>query len=396
MTRGQRRSLRILVSAGLLLFAGLLASCATAPIPKDSSNPGVSFADGDAFGPKPEIVGPDELHRLDERQRQDFLAYLHDPANATTGIHYRVYHYLKDVTSGFNYQGATLTAAETLAGRTGNCLSLAILTTALAKVAGVDTDYQLLDDVPVFEFDETIVKKGVHVRSILYDPEWEPGPLTVSSRPGVRIDYFPSRRERFIGNLDEDGYVAMYYRNIAAEAIGSGDYSKAYWYTRESLQYAEDHEDALNMLAVIHSRVGNPEKAEEIYLYAIERAENKLSLLKNYHGLLARTGRDAEAQEIEQRLDRMKDPSPYHWFRLARAAYEDNEYFDAIDYFNRAVDRAPYLHEAHVGLARAYYQVGRLRNAEAALQTALDKAFRRDTRNLYQAKLEALRREADP
>jgi Tfp pilus assembly protein PilF len=383
-------SFRIFLLAWALL--GVQACTSTLSI-DDLDIRGFVFS-GEGFGERPDIPGREAVHRLDEEQRRHFLRYLHSAGNAATPVHRRVYYYLEAVTSGFNYRGETFTASEALAANSGNCLSLAILTTALAELAGIEIGYELVDAPPVFEFNGSTVTKGIHVRSILYDPERVPAEESwMLSTVGIKIDYFPSTREKFIRNLSEDGYLAMYYRNIAAEAIIAGDYAKAYWYSRESLQYTPDHSEALNMLAVVNGRVGNNDEAEKIFLYGIAHSEEKLSLLKNYRVLLSRVGRDAEAEKVQEQLNRMDDPSPFHWLQLARSAYADSEYSHAIDYFKRALELAPYLHEGHLGLAQAYYGAGRLRSAEASLEKALEEAYSASTRSLYEAKLEALNRE---
>jgi tetratricopeptide (TPR) repeat protein len=361
------------------------------PPPQEVQIHPLVYADAGQFGSRPDIPGSEDVHRLTPQQRKDLLSYLDAPANAATPLHRRVFGYLEDMTRDFHYQGETFTAADALASSRGNCLSLAILTTAVANLAGVDVGYQLADDAPVFEFNGSIVKKGVHVRTTLYEPkrQAEEGAF-VLFRSSITIDYFPTSGGRFISNLSSDGYLAMYYRNIAAEAIEKEDYGTAYWYALESLQFAPEHSAGLNILAVIYGRVGDVRKAEAVYLHGLERADEKLSLLKNYRSLLLRAGRAEEARRIEQQLARMDDPSPFHWFHLARSAYGDEEYALAINYYRRALELAPYLHEGHLGLAQAYYEAGRLEKAEAALKEALDNAYRKSTRSLYQAKLEAL------
>lgn len=372
-----------------------VAACASTPPP--SPEPKIHelvYADPGQFGSRPDIPTPEEIHRLSPQQRADLLEYLESPVHRTTPLHRRVYGYLERMTRDFHYQGETFMAADALAFGRGNCLSLAILTTALAKVAGVEIGYQLAVDEPVFEFNGQIVKKGVHLRSALFepDPKLDEGEF-VLFRSSITIDYFPTGGGRFIRNLSEAGYLAMYYRNIAADAITDEDYRTAYWYALESLEFAPDHAAGLNMLAVIHGRVGDEKKAEAIYLHGLEKADEKLSLMKNYRGLLLRAGRLEEARRIERQLARMDDPSPFHWFQLARSAYHDGEYALAIDYYRRALELAPYLHKGHLGLARAYYEAGRLESARAALQKALDNAYRTSTRSLYEAKLNQLSKE---
>ncbi|HET6628372.1 MAG TPA: tetratricopeptide repeat protein [Woeseiaceae bacterium] len=380
-----------LLLTGAMLW---LAGCAAVPpvAPPAHIHP-IVFADPGQFGTRPEIPTPDEIHALTEAQREAFRDYLDAHENSKVPLHRRVYEYLEQVTQDFNYQGDTFMAADALALGRGNCLSLAILTTALAQLAGVDIGYQLVDDIPVYQLTGQLVKRGVHVRSILYASRAKQDGVVLFSRPGIVVDYFPIGGSRFVGNLGEHGYVAMYYRNIAVEALEREDYRSAYWYAVESLQFAPENSAGLNLLAVVYGRAGDERKAEAIYRYGLQVADNQLGLLKNYRSLLLRTGRDAEAHAIEERLARMDDPSPLHWLELARSAYQDREYRLAIGYYGRALELAPYLHEGYLGLARAYYEAGELERAERALKDALENAFRSSTRSLYQAKLQALNEE---
>lgn len=298
----------------LLCAALFLASCASTAPPSEEANPPVLDLAPERFGTRPDIPIPAEVHHLNADQRKAFQDFLESSAAEGLGRHRQVSDYLQEVTENFHYQGETFTAAEALATRSGNCLSLAILATALARQAGVEVGYQLADDLPVFEFNGDIVKKGVHVRTVLYDPSWDAQDDAFTlRRPGVRVDYFSSELGgRYIGNLDVDEYLAMYYRNAATRALEKEDYSTAYWYAVESLVFAPDHAEALNIVAVINRRAGDPGKAEDIYRYGLARAEDKLTLLKNYRVLLLQSGRREEAREIARRLVRFTKPSWKH------------------------------------------------------------------------------------
>lgn len=380
-----------------LVFVALLQACATTgDLASREAVPAAlaGFGDSSRFGTRPDLPTPEDLHRLAPAQEADFLAWFHDPLRADVRTHERLFRYLQMLTQDFQYQAETLTAGEALAGHGGNCLSLAILTTALAQLAGIEVAYQLMDDRPVFEYDGSVVKKGVHVSALLYDSEWQPDPDLLGDRQrGWRIDFFPSLKGRFIANLTAGEYLALYYSNIAADAITARDYRIAYWYLLEALRQAPDHGASLNMLAVVNGRMGDLATAEAIYVYGIERAADKLSLLKNYHGLLVSSGRDAEAARVQSRLDDMQDPSPFHWLQVARETYSAGDWDAAIRYYQRALALAPYLHEAHLGLAQAYYAAGQLRSAESSLEDAAGFAERVSIRTLYEAKLAALRHE---
>lgn len=371
-----------------LVLLGLLQGCASvelaAPIGK------LTFPDELRYGARPAIPQPAAIVSLTAEQQAAFLAYLNDPFYQFVPVHVRVASYLETLTSGFHFQGDTLIAADAFAVNGGNCLSLALMTTALADLAGVRIGYQLLDDLPVYEVQGTIVEKGYHVRSILYEAPVIGASRSVPLTGGVKIDYFPTGQQRFVANLTRETFIAMYYRNIAAEAIAAGDHARAYWYLRESLLYAPNDSQAINMLAVVSRRTGDPARAEELYLHGLAHADEKLTLLKNYQVLLARQGREAEARRIGLQLESMNDASPFHWFQLAREAYQSADYRAAIRYYRKALERAPYMHEAYLGVAQSQYEMGQAADARVSLQRALDHVYRPTTRKLYKAKLYAI------
>ena len=210
----------------------------------------------------------------------------------------------------FGYQGETFTAQEALQNGSGNCLSLAILTTALAKLAGVETDYQLVDSAPVFESHGNIVYKGQHVRTKLYSPaDVTTGSFLLRSS-GLLIDYFPTEGTRFVSNISETQYIAMFYNNLASEAIAREDYNSAFWLLQKTLDLTPDDAGAINSMAVVYRRVGDLDKAEEIYQYGIRYLDDKISLLRNYRVLLEQQGRFDEVAQINRQLTVLDDPSP--------------------------------------------------------------------------------------
>lgn len=360
------------VSGIVCIFLVSLTSCAVLET-NDSRKPKAVLSKfASPFGPKPEIISPQQFQHINAAQAQDFLDYFESPDHAQTPGYRRLANYIVQRVKSFEYNADTLTAEQVLQTNSGNCLSLAIMTSALAQIAGITVSYQLMDDDPVFEFNGSTVVKGVHVRTKLLNAEWGSVNDLVSESSGISIDYFPTGRSRFISNLSEQDYYGMYYRNLAVESLQREDFNTAYWLSMESLKFAPEHSDSLNMLAVINKRIGRTEEAEQVYLYAIERAQEKLSLLKNYRVLLLNQGRKEEAAAIALRLLKMDDPSPFNWFHLARESYEEGDYERAISYYRKALEFAPYLHEARLGIALSYYALDRVAQADAALIAAIE------------------------
>ncbi len=373
-----------------VLVAASLGACGTVPTSAPHVLDDTLVFDTSAFGARPEMVTPAELFDLREHQQRAFLTYFHDPTYEVTPPHERIYNYLFTTTADFDFHSDTRTAIETLDSGAGNCLSLAILTTALARLVDVDTGYQLVDSTPVFERRGSVISRGVHVRSILYDPTWqgEQGRI-VRRRPGIRFDYFTDDTEqaRLIGNLSYNAYVAMYYSNVAGEAMASGDLSGAFWYSLEALEQDPRNAIALNTLAVVHRRAGDVETAERLYQRGIDTFPENASLLRNYHGLLKSQNRSSKARSIMRKLAKLDDQNPFNWVNAGRSALSDGDYRESVWYFSRALKIAPYLHEAHALMAIAHLRMGDTERGQRQLQQALENAQRQKVRSLYQAKL---------
>ena len=381
----------------VLLMVSLLTGCAgverlpeESPVTIQNEKPLISF-ESDPFGEPQKFIEVDDIYALSAEQNEAFLTYFNDPSRQDIAEHRRVYEYLESITMNFGYQGDTYAAEEALSNSSGNCLSLAILTTALARLAGVEAEYQLVDSAPVFESQGSVVFRGQHVRTKLLEPSVETaeGALVIY-RGGLLIDYFPSAGVRFIGNLNEAQYHAMYYNNLASEAISKKDYNAAFWLLRKVLELTPDNAGAINSMAILYRRAGKPDKSEEIYKYGITHLSSKASLLRNYRVLLMEQERFEEAENINKRLAELEEPSPFDWLHAGREAYDSGDFRDALAFYKKAVEIAPYLHESYAGMASAHYMLGNRTSARRELLKARKFSYQKSVQLLYQAKLTAL------
>ncbi|MEP0203260.1 MAG: hypothetical protein ABJ084_02855 [Halioglobus sp.] len=385
---------RYCLSRALLvaLSAGLLACANTEQYPDIAEVEPVHFTDYAEFGARPPIPGREDIFYLTDEQQVEFLAYFESHEQAHVDPHKRVTNYLQRFGKVFNYDGDTFNAQTTLAEKSGNCMSMAVLTTALSQVAGVEVGYQLVDSIPVYELDDNLAFKGQHVRSYLYDPSYVPdNAFMIIRRPGIIVDYFPSGREHFIGNVSEDEYVAMFYRNKAAGAMSDGNLNEAYWMIQESFLHAPDHPDGINMMAVLHRRAGDADRAERLYQYGIGITEENVTLLKNYRNMLRSQGREQEAQAIEATLHTMEDPSPFNWLSLAQEAYSEQNYALSLKMYDKALEVAPYLKDAHMGKVRSQVMLGRIDEAADSLDTLTEYVYEPEEKSMYVAKMTTLR-----
>lgn len=370
--------------------------------------------ESDRFFNRPKIETPDDLFTLSPAQQKEFVhfrtAYIEElqqkaasndrstPGTTSTKDsplmvrdHEIIGAFLKKISARFSYRGATLTAQEALLELSGNCMSLAILTAALAKQQDVEIQYQLVTDSPVYQKQNNVIIRGQHVRSKLFDPTYKPksGHFAII-KPSIIVDYFPALFSKAGRRVSNEEFLAMYYNNIAAEHYIHKRIEKAYWYTREALKYHRANAQSLNLLALVFKSFGEYEKTVAIFEYGRQYSAQKLELLSNYQQFLLQRGEITKADEVEQQLLQLDLPNPFDWLDIAEEALNNQQLRRAERYFNKAQKLAPYLHQPYAGLAKIKYMHGQRKESKALFERALKVTYRDDIKSQYQQKLNAL------
>jgi len=356
-----------------------------------------SLLNDDLFGEPIELISVEEIYQLLPEQKKEFLNVFNNRNNQDTSPHKRIYSFLEKRLDLFNYYSDTNTASESLAENKGNCLSLAILTKALAKLGNVDIAYQLVETEPVYQKEGNIVVSSQHIRTVLFEDRKKiPGRITISLSRLI-IDYFPTFNSRILRSVSEAEFHSMYYTNMATEAIMQDNDRVAYWNLKKALELMPGDANAINIMAVLYERAGYYEQAEDIYLFGLNYAgseekqlQQNLDILNNYYFLLKRQDRNAEATVIAERIAKFKDPNPFKWISLGNTAYNNRDYKKAISYFKKATKLAPYIHESYAGISRSEYQLGNLKASEKSLEKAI-KNSQDNIHDIYKMKLDMLK-----
>lgn len=383
---------RLLVLTSVILFSTLISACSGVQINNRISDiPITPYADASEFGLRPEINDVRDIFALNEEQLADFKSFYDSHTNRRIKPNKRIYKYLQKYVKNYNYFNKTLTAEESISQAQGNCLSLAILTTALAKIVGVDTGYQLVESDPVYQKEGKIIISSQHVRSLLFDAKvpTDDGYL-VLGRGKLIIDYFPVTGSHVRRTVEDKEFFAMYYRNSAADALINENFDTAYWLLLEALKLRPADGHSINMMAVVHENKGLTKIADDIYLHGIEYSEEKLDLLRNYHTFLTKELRVEEANTIQKRLTELNVVNPFDWINLGHTAYLQDNYSEARRYYKKALKIAPYLHQGHLGVAKSEFGMGNISASRASMKLAKKNAFDLDTQKLYQLKMNAL------
>lgn len=335
-----------------------------------------------------QVINEEQLFTLSEKQQQAFLKYHKRELSKGVKSHQIVSNYLLDYISKFTYYGKNYTATEALSLGKGNCMSLAILTVALAKLIDIEFDFRQVNSMPMFEKHGSLLLSSGHVQTRLFDPTYEAkeGEL-LFSQPAIVIDYFPDKnniRSRYIAY---DQFLSMYYQNISADAMIIGDLNLAFANAKVAYKYDPSSVRVHNLLGVLHRRIGDIGTAEKIYQKAMQLERENISLLNNYIVLLESQNREFEASQLKVHMNSLDDNNPYSWLEQAYV-YRNNEKYDlAIRYYQKVLELAPYISQAYLGLYQAYRATEKYAKAQKVLEEGLEWTHVKKERQVFKYKL---------
>jgi tetratricopeptide (TPR) repeat protein len=285
----------------------------------------------------------------------------------------------------------TRNAAQAFAARSGNCLSLVIMTAAFAKALDVPVTYQSAYTDETWSRSGGLYFKSGHVNIQLGRRLIDRGNERDTTR--LMIDFLPAAELRGLRTtpISEARVVAMFMNNRAAEALARNEVDDAYWWARAAMQQSPDFFGAYNTLGVVYLRHGDSARADRVFARVLEREPGNAQALSNRAQALTRLGRAEEAQALQRRLAQVEPYPPYHFYDLGRAAMQRGEFETARELFAREVDRASYNADFQYWLGLAEFRLGDLASARKHLALAMESSATRDERDLYAAKLAWLR-----
>jgi predicted Zn-dependent protease len=290
----------------------------------------------------------------------------------------------------------TRTAAETFAARSGNCLSLAIMTAALARELKMPVIFQQVQMDEVWSRAGNLYFASNHVNLALGRPLAGQNPYsftTMDVANSLTVDFIPipPKARENARPLTEQTVLAMYLNNRAAELLAAGQVDDAYWAARQAASADPLFTNAYNTLAVIYQHHGNLQPAEQALRYALSQQPDNTIYLSNLAQTLENDNQPDEAAQLRARLARLEPYPPFYFFTQGQEAMKLGDYGRARALFERELERVPDYHELHFWLALANYQLGNLRAADRHLALAMENSTTRSDHALYSAKLDHLR-----
>lgn len=386
-------------SWALILCAALLSACAGAP---QRTPPPQVFHD-QLFQPPAVPIDTSRVFAVNARMR----AYLQHEISNTQGkdVRRQLFDalYRKDKLQ-LEYDSAmTRNAAQTFDARAGNCLSLAIMTAALARELNLLVQFQQIEVEESWSRSGNLYFAANHVNLALGKPRVERNPYSggfnLDLSNALTVDFIPtsSKARDSAKPLEEYTIIAMYLNNRAAEQLAAGQLDDAYWAARKSAEVDPLFLNAYNTLGVIYLHAGHLAAAEQALRYAVSQSPDRTIFLSNLAQVLENQNKLDEAATLRARLALLEPHPPFHFFLLGQEAMKLGDYGRARRLFEREVQRSPDYHEFHFWLALAYYQLGNIEAADSHMAQALANSTTRGDHDLYAAKLDRLRaHEAHP
>ncbi|MEO8346671.1 MAG: hypothetical protein ABI607_13350 [Betaproteobacteria bacterium] len=378
----------------VLLVSIALAGCATAPPLQRTEG---LFNDR-LFAAPSEHIGAEDLFALSPEMRE-YLDTRIMPAVRGNGGPMALFDalYSKGQLKLEYDSSRTYNAAQAFTARSGNCLSLVIMTAAFAKEMSLPVTFQSA------QLDETWGRSGdIHFFIGHVNVTLGPSQSVINKKTNLvirpeendlTIDFLLPREIRGLNTriVDEQTIVAMYLNNRAAEAFAQGNLDDAYWWARAAVAQDPKFISAYNTLGVIYKRHGNPLEAQRVLAVALESSPKNTRVMSNMVLVLNDLGRTAEAQTLARKLEQIEPDPPFSFFLEGMVAMRKGDFKTASVLFAREVNRAPYYHEFHFWLAAAYIGLGDTLRAQTQLNLAMDTSTTRSAHDLYAAKLDRIK-----
>ena len=378
--------------AVLAASALLLSACASAPKDRDAVLP---FHDA-RFAPPGEPVSTDAVFALDAAMRR-YLAVEIAGSLRSRGVQAGFVDALRD-TRGLKleYDSArTKNAAEAFATRSGNCLSLVIMTAAFARELGLNYSFASADIDERWSRSGDLLLASGHVNITLGQRRLEG---SASTRREMTIDFVPAAELRrvFRREIDEATVLAMFANNRAAEALAEGLLDDAYAWAKLALGHDRGFLPGWNTLGVVYLHHGDAAFAAETFEHVLASAPRDTRSLANLAEAYTRLGRVADAGALQQRLLAVEPEPPFHFLRLGMAALQRGDAALARKLFLREAERDADDHEVHYWLGLAEWRLGDVAGARRELALAMENSSSPRQHDLYAAKLAWLRARGEP
>lgn len=292
------------------------------------------------------------------------------------------------------YQADANSVAQiTYENKSANCLSLSIMTYALARELGFGVRFQHIE-IPEYwtrREGQRILNSHINLQILPRQSRT----FVELTRQGFEVDFDAQAVKKYDKRnlLSQSQVVGLFYNNKGSDALLHRQDKRAYAYFRAGYLADPSQAHLLANLGYLYRLNGLFEMAERTYLLAIEVDENNLTAWQNLAFLYRHTNQSDKAASILARIERKRSSNPFYHLSLGDAAFERQDWQAALAYYRKALSLDRNLHEVFFALAKTYYELGEIKRSEHFLILAKQNSRSQDEQRIYAGKIAFLRRQ---
>jgi tetratricopeptide (TPR) repeat protein len=292
------------------------------------------------------------------------------------------------------YQADANSVAQiTYENKSANCLSLSIMTYALARELGFGVRFQHIE-IPEYwtrREGQRILNSHINLQILPRQSRT----FVELTRQGFEVDFDAQAVKKYDKRnlLSQSQVVGLFYNNKGSDALLHRQDKRAYAYFRAGYLADPSQAHLLANLGYLYRLNGLFEMAERTYLLAIEVDENNLTAWQNLAFLYRHTNQSDKAASILARIERKRSSNPFYHLSLGDAAFERQDWQAALAYYRKALSLDRNLHEVFFALAKTYYELGEIKRSEHFLILAKQNSRSQDEQRIYVGKIAFLRRQ---
>ena len=333
-------------------------------------------------------IGTEEILALNDEMRDYVAATVGSDPQARSRLRKLVRGMIDDGLLTLEYDPSlAYSAIETFQNRQGNCLSFSILFAALAREAGLDAAFQMVDIPPSFERDgETVLLNNhinIRIKGVRRDINFA-GDYVVDFNTAEYNGNYETK------TVDDEYAIALYFSNLAVESMQAGETREAFRYLKKGIESDPRVAGLWVNLGVLYSRNGHYDMAERAYRQALSVDASNKSALVNLARALKKLGREKEAERYLRKVAYYRDRNPYYHSYRAQTAYKEGRLNDAMDHLAAAIRLKKDEHQFYYLRGVIHQQMGELDLASRDYRKARDTAEQARLVSGYERKLQAL------
>ena len=285
----------------------------------------------------------------------------------------------------------TRTAAEAFEARQGNCLSLVLMTAALARELGLSVSFREVLGPPAISQEGELLFLVGHVNLAL-SRGLDMARRSTLERSQLVVDFLPGQDlegQRTV-EIDERRIRAMFMNNRAVEDMVRGNVPAAYAWVRAAWAQDPSFASVYNTLGLIYRQAGALAQAEQALLAALQLDPASETVSINLAGVMQAQGRNSPLEPLAAARPAGRKPAATRTDE-ARRALDDGRTEHALKLLHGELSLTPRNPEVHLGLARAFARLGNTARAHRHLELAAQTSSGSQIHALYVAKLDQFR-----